>query len=104
MLGSTTRYPAEARRITSTWGDGAHAPSGPPWTSTTVGSRSSAAPARVAIQTSIGPPAPGAWTSRISIGAKRSCQADPIRVRRRGWSPGSSTVDSSMARGPSVAR
>ena len=34
----------------------------------------------------------------------RPASADPMRVRGRGWSPGSSTVDSSIARGPSVAR
>ena len=40
-------------------GAGAQAPSGPPWTSTTAGRAASPAPGGDAIQTSIGPPAPG---------------------------------------------
>ena len=51
----------------------------------TVGSGPSPAPGGDAIQTSIGPPAPGAWIERIPGWRTPRCQADPIpvRVRRR---------------------
>ena len=46
MFGQDHPVAAGASRMTSTCGAGAHAPSGPPWTSTIVGSGSSPAPAR----------------------------------------------------------
>ena len=77
-------------------GAGAHAPSGPPWTSTTVGSGPSPASGGEAIQVSIGPPAPGASVQRhdrlrvaaLPGGADRAsgraggrCRAVPARAR-----------------------
>ena len=47
-------------------GAGAQAPSGPPWTSTTVGSGPRPASGGEAIQVSMGPPGPGAWVRVMS--------------------------------------
>ena len=75
-------------------GAGAHAPSGPPWTSTTVGSARSRRPAARRSRRRSGPPAPGACGQRhhrlrvapLPGGAHRGPDASATRVaavRRR---------------------